>query len=927
MRALRKALFSCAAALVLCTLCARAEDVANPAGIEFFESRIRPVLVENCYKCHSAQSEKLKGGLRLDSRAGLLKGGDSGAAITPGEPAGSLLVEAIKYNNEDLQMPPKKKLSERQIADLEQWVKTGAPWPAGGGGAAAASAKTQEAFDLKGRAARHWAWQPVKAVQPPAVRNQNWVTSPIDAFILAELEKNALTPAAPADKRTLIRRVTYDLIGLPPTPEEVSAFLADDSPAAYEKVVERLLASPHYGERWGRHWLDLVRYAETGGHEFDYEYPLAWHYRDYIVRAFNADVPYNQFVTEHIAGDLLEEPRRHPAEKFNESVIATGFWFLHESLHSPVDIREDEALRVDNQIDVFSKAFSALTVSCARCHDHKFDAISTKDYYALAGYLQSSRYDEAFIDAPAKHTAALEALKQARADADGIDAGVVTIRAEHEPSQPAFESFDQTTYKDWFTTGHAFADGPINSIAHSGCLSVKLQGTLGSQTFEIKTNKIAYRIAGKGAKVNVIIDGFQRIREPIYGGLTFTINSPDKFVWHIQDVSQWKGHRAYIEFLDYGDEWVAVDEILFCEDKSATKARGEAPALPPIRSIDVDKELPTPTRVIAIADGTGEDERIFIRGNHKTLGEVAPRQFLEAIAGAEQSRPQRGSGRLDLARRIVDLGNPLTARVMVNRIWKHHFGEGIVRSVDDFGVMGQPPSHPALLDYLATEFIRRGWSIKKLHRLMVLSSTYRMASAPCEQAGQSDPQNRLLSHMPVRRLEAEAIRDSLLAISGRLDRTIGGPSILPHLTPFMNGRGKPATSGPADGNGRRSIYISVRRNFLTPMLTVFDYPVPFSTVGRRNVSHVPAQALLMMNNPLVAEQAKLWSKRVMESESTSEARIRRMYNEAFAREPDANELKLALEFIRDESSRRNESIAWSDLAHVLFCNKEFIFLK
>jgi hypothetical protein len=425
----------------------------------------------------------------------------------------------------------------------------------------------------------------------------------------------------------------------------------------------------------------------------------------------------------------------------------------------------------------------------------------------------------------------------------------------------------------------------------------------------------------------VIIDGFQRIRAPIYGGLAFTINSADKFVWHVQDVSPWKGHRAYIEFLDHGDEWVAVDEILFCDDKDATRSRGPAPPLPQLRPLEAEKKLSDPTRVIALVDGTGEDERIFIRGNHKTLGEAAPRQFLEAVCGSEQPRPSQGSGRLDLARRIADPKNPLTARVMVNRIWKHHFGEGIVRSVDDFGVMGQPPSHPELLDYLANEFIGRGWSVKEMHRLMVLSSTYQMSSAASAPTQPQDPQNRLLSHMPVRRLEAEAIRDALLAVSGRLDKTLGGPSVLPHLTPFMNGRGKPGSSGPADGNGRRSIYINVRRNFLTPMLTVFDYPVPFTTVGRRNVSHVPAQALLMMNNPLVAEQAKTWAKRISEMETTPEARVTRMYEEAFSRPPAPDEIKLALEYIRTESVRRTEPQAWSDLAHVLFCNKEFIFLK
>src|SRR5205809_49906 len=374
----------------------QAIHAADPTQAEFFEKKIRPLLVENCHRCHGAD-KKPKANLRLDSRAAMLKGGDRGPALVPGEPDKSLLVKAVGYQDPDLRMPPKSRLADAQIADLTAWIKMGAPWPEADAGRGATTIVKD--FNLQERR-KHWAFQPIKRTAPPEVRQRDWPLNPVDRFILAKLEANGLTPVHQADKRTLLRRVTYDLIGLPPTPAEIEAFLADDSPSACEKVVDRLLDSPHYGERWARHWLDLVRFAETSGHEFDMDLADAYRYRDYVIRALNQDLPYDQFVTEHIAGDLVSRPRLHPTERFNESILGTGFWFLGESVHSPVDVRADEADRIDNQIDVLTKTFLGLTVSCARCHDHKFDAISTKDYYALYGYLRSSRHQHAFIDDP-----------------------------------------------------------------------------------------------------------------------------------------------------------------------------------------------------------------------------------------------------------------------------------------------------------------------------------------------------------------------------------------------------------------------------------------------------------------------------------------------------------------------------------------------
>jgi hypothetical protein len=1057
------------------------EPKFDEAQLEYFEKKIRPLLVENCHACHSS-GKKQKAHLFLDSRAGLLRGGDSGPAVVPGAPEKSLLVKAVGYQDADLRMPPRSKLADAQVADLIAWVRMGAPWPTAAAPHAAAAPKD---FNLQERR-RHWSFQPLMAPAPPAVRRRDWPRSPVDAFVLAGLEAAGLAPAPPADKRTLLRRLTYDLIGLPPSPAEIEAFLADEAPDAYEKVVERLLDSPHYGERWGRHWLDLVRFAETAGHEYDFDLPDAWRYRDYVIRALNEDVPYDQFVREHVAGDLLPQPRRHPTEHTNESILATGFWLLGEAAHSPVDVRADEADRIDNQIDVFGKAFLGLTVACARCHDHKFDAISTRDYYALAGYLESSRCQRAFLDPPERTTEAAGRLAQVQAEArplagaltapglrDQVDrligqllagtvrpaatdplfaawTALVEPRPETTPEQFAkrrtdllrrlqeqraraadaeaagvvFADFRKDTYRDWFVTGDAFGTGPTRApevvlrteqlvplaefvpagVAHSGLVSGKLQGALRSRTFVLDKKKIWYRVWGRQTQINLIIDGYQLIRDPIYGGLTIHVKS-DRPVWRNMDVGMWLGHKAYVEVLDDGPGHVALEGIVLGDDgpppeapnpllvhllddpglasaaalarkyqdlfreilgqwqdgtlgtardaadriaflndllhSGLLRAQSRPPAEPepadrtPLASMlaevrRLEAALPPPRRALALADGTAWNERVHIRGSHKNLGETAPRRLLEAIAGADQPAPAQGSGRLELAERLLEPANALLPRVLVNRLWQHHFGEGIVRSPDNFGVLGERPTHPELLDYLATEFVRRGWSIKAMHRLLVLSRTYRMASRGDPAADEKDPQNKLLHRMPVRRLEAEGVRDAILAVSGRLDRRMYGPGVPPHLTPFMAGRGRPSQSGPLDGGGRRTVYLSIRRNFLPPLLLAFDYPVPFTTMGRRSVSNVPAQALTLLNNPFVVEQAETWARRVSaESGLSAEQRVTGLYVTAFGRPPTAEERAAALDFLAQQAQQYgspSDRRAWGDLCHVLLNVKEFLFI-
>jgi hypothetical protein len=976
-----KLLFAVLLSLVVLALpgvAAEPEPSFSSEQLEFFEKKVRPLLVTHCRECHGP--DKQKGGLRVDSRAALTKGGESGAAIVPGKPDMGYFVDAINYGD-TYKMPPRGKLPAEAIATLTEWVRQGAAWPKEAGGDETKSSKKEIPYDER---MQHWSFQPIQSPTPPPVKDESWIRSPIDRFILAKLEAAGLKPNPPADEAVLLRRITLDLTGIPPEEKlKAESRKLKENPstrdsAAFSSQLSALLASPRYGERWARHWLDLVRYAETCGHEFDFELPEAFEYRDYVIRALNADVPYDQFVIEHIAGDLLPQPRRNPIDNSNESIIGTGFFFLGEGKHSPVDIRADECERVDNQIDVLSKTFLGLTLSCARCHDHKFDPILAKDYYGLAGFLQSSRFDKPYVEDPTERHAAIRELVALKAKqptvghaprvpsgSTGEKASPKTISSDSATSRHvpnAIAPFnDSTTFGEWRTTGEAFGPGPTQAptihvsqrdkkwfattvpagVAHSGSISPRLRGTLRSPTFKIEQPVIHYRIAGVGgAKFNLIIDSFQHIRNPIYGGLTFAAQPADKFVWHRQDVSKWVGHMAYVELIDDGDGWGALDAVVqgdvpkgFAESVLTEQAIEPTPELSAWfdEFAQVEQRVHYRRRVMAMADGTPEDEYVLVRGNPRLLGEQVPRQFVSAVSHSlRQPAKLTGSGRLELARQIVDPKNPLTARVIVNRLWKHHFGVGLVPTVDDFGHMGMTPSHPELLDFLATELVKNGWSLKHMHRLMLDSNTYRMSSAVQPQALTIDPTNKLLHRMNVRRLEAEAIRDCVLAVAGSLNDKMYGPSVMPYLTPFMDGRGRPGRGGPPDGEGRRSVYLGVRRNFLNPLFLAFDYPVPFSTIGRRTVSNVPAQALAMMNNPLVRDQSAKWSARLLEqSELSDRERIERMYQTALGRQPDAEELKQAESFIQaavDESGRDARPQAWTDLCHVMFNLKEFIFV-
>jgi hypothetical protein len=958
--------------LPLPSIAQEAMPADDPRGVAHFETHIRPILVERCLSCHGPDHQKA--GLRLDSRSAVFEvGGDSGPPIEPGDPDGSLLIEAIRYDS-FVQMPPASKLPDLEIDRLTEWVAMGAPWPAEAspdGNAPTGS----EPFDLEARAG-HWSLHPVVEPTIPEVAQADWPRNPIDRFLLARLESAGLEPSPEADRRTLIRRASYDLTGLPPTREQIAAFLADDRPDAFDHLVDRLLNSPRYGERWARHWLDLVRFAETSGHEFDYDILTAHRYRDYVVRALNEDVPYDQFVVEHLAGDLVESPRRHPTTGTNESILGTMSYFLAEGTHSPVDVREEMRTRVDNQIDVLGKAFLGLTVACARCHDHKFDAIGTRDYYALAGHLQGTRHQYAFIDPPHRiddRVRELQSIRTALAAEFGPEVDIDPVPPPLREGETLFADFSTESFDEWFPTGHAFGDGPTRSgdlspalegdlarlepgWANSGAIAARLQGVLRSPTFTIDRPFLHVLAAGSGGRINLVVDGFEKIRSPIYGGLTVGVDLGDEPGWVSMDVSMWSGHLAYLELADGassnytgatsslwpGDGSLAVAMVVASEHREPpgpASSYRSGPILDRIRHRDVPDasaslvdrylqvaaELPEPTLALAAAEGSGIDVPVHIRGSSKNLGEVVPRRFLEVLE-PEGSAP--ASDRLTLARRIASGANPLTARVMVNRLWAHHFGRGIVGSPDDFGVMGQPPTHPELLDWLATEFVRSGWSIKHMHHLIMTSTAYRMSSRLRPEAEAIDPTNLLLHRMNLRRLEAEAIRDAVLALSGRLDPTMFGPSVPPHLSAFMEGRGRPKESGPLDGDGRRSLYLDIRRNFLPPLLLAFDFPTPSSTRGRRDASNVPSQALALMNDPFIVEQARLWADRATAAPGRPPAEVVGiLYESAFGRPPSDDECDRAIRFVRAQADAgRGDRGSWADLCHALLIAKEFRYI-
>ena len=852
---------------------------------DFFESKIRPLLATNCYACHTGNG---LGGLRLDSREAVMKGGKSGKVVVEGKPDESLLIQAVRRTHIRLKMPPVGPLAKHEVETLEEWVRRGLPWPEKQNDVQAAPAMTitpeQRAF---------WSFQPLKKALPPRVRNTAWPRNEIDRFILAKLEAANLKPAPPAARHTFLRRVTLDLTGLPPTPEEVEAFVNDTSPNAKEKVIDRLLASPHYGERWARHWLDLARYSDgklAAG--TDTPLPNAWRYRDWVVKAFNEDLPYDTFVKAQIASDLFPETKDHTA--------GLGFQAL--------------GLNANDQVDVTSKVFLGLTAGCAQCHDHKYDPIPTKDYYSLLGIFRSSEvYEHPLVSAVEvdRYNSVkkkIDALKETLTDFLAEQTKQLTDLLARDTARYLVAAWkgvkeepglDTETLAHWnkylsdANKEHPYLKPWYELLAKNPTETQVRQEAERYQQFVLDLLDEAKEVDDKNY---VAFGGKKGLKNETTRQYTNIVSLPVLKFYQWREIANGPynidGFRAPAGVLYYGpkeiDRWLAGIAKAYVE-----KLRGEIKEL--------EKGLPAMYPFLhAMKDAAKPaDVKVAIRGDNKTLGEVAPRRFLQVLCDGESTSYKEGSGRAQLAGDIVGTASPLTARVMVNRIWQYHFGKGIVATPSNFGRMGERPTHPELLDYLAADFISNGWSIKKLHRKILLSNTYALATTT---SPESDPDNKLLSHFTLKhRLDMETMRDSLLAVSGKLDSQIGGES-------------KPITND----NFRRSLYLTVSRTRLDPNMALFDFPDPNNSVDERTVTAGPLQGLFWLNSEFVAAQAKALDERLMKETGTdTKNRISRAYQLLYARPPDSAEMKLGVEYVFAGGK------AWVQYLQTLLSSAEF----
>jgi hypothetical protein len=762
----------------------------RPADAEiFFEVKVRPVLAARCFKCHGG--DKVSGGLRVDSRAALLKGGDSGPAVVPGDPARSLLIKAVRHTDADLRMPPQKKLPEAVVADLSAWVKQGAYWPASRAG-------TPFAYE------KHWAFRPVKKVEPPPDPS-GWAHHPIDRFLAAGLRAQGLRPVGPAESRVLLRRLTFDLTGLPPTPEEAEAFVKEASAkphAALVKAVDRLLASPHYGERWGRHWLDVARYADTAGDNADYPIPEIRFYRDYVIDAFNADKPYDQFVREQLAGDLLA--RQGPPRKYAERVVATGFLALARRYATgPYELWH---LTLEDTVDTVGQAFLGLTLRCARCHDHKFDPVTQHDYYALYGIFASTQFP---------YTGSEEFVSMHRP------------RQHFVPLLPPEQS------------------APL------------------LKAYAARLRDLEKQLA-RAEKERAPQDKLNRL-------------------------------RAELQKL------------------------GLPPGVP---------------CAYAVSEGTPADAHLQRRGEPDPKGPIIRRGAPRFLTGPYNlAIPAGQSGRLQLADWVASKDNPLTARVMVNRIWQHHFGRGLVGTPNNFGLRGEEPTHPELLDWLAATFMEMGWSVKVMHRLIVTSKAYQLASTHHDAAAARDPGNRWYWRHDRRRLEAEALRDALLAVSGTLRRERPGPHPFPAVNAWRWTQHNPFKE--VYPSAHRSVYLMTQRIQRHPFLGLFDSPDTNTTTEKRASSTVPLQALFLMNNPNVRAEAEVFARRLLAGAADARGRIRLAHELAYARPPRDDEVRRGLDYIERYAAElgrlgvtapQREQEAWASYARVLLCSNEFVYV-
>jgi len=804
-------------------------ELAND-DVDFFESKIRPVLAEHCYSCHASDSKIIRGGLLVDSRDAIRAGGDSGPAVVPGDIEESLILAALRH--ESYEMPPDQKLPDAVIADFEQWIARGAPDPRDTG-----TGEAPKGVDWQA-AQSHWAFQPISRPVPPAVNDESWIQTPIDRFVLARLESEGMRPAPAADKPTLIRRATFDLTGLPPTVEEVEAFMADQSPESFARVIDNLLDSPHYGQRWGRHWLDLVRYADSNGADENHDLPHAWHYRDWVVRMMNRDLPLDQFITEQIAGDLL--PKTGDEQTDGDRLTATGMLVIGPKMLAEQDKDKMVIDIVDEQVDTISRTMLGLTIGCSRCHDHKFDPITAADYYALAGIFYSTKTmaDRAFVSNWMERPLPSKAIEASRAEHQlKIDAAKAELANREADLKRATEAAETAKAAEPGASAETVAADETAPTEESAPASEAVPAEEAPPASEVEN-------------------------------LTQKVNE----------------QKAVVEQLE--------------------------------------KEMPAFTMVMAADEAEPTDLPIHIRGNHLALAETKVARGMPEILtrSAPQSPiPAGQSGRLELAHWLVSPDNPLTSRVMVNRLWMWHFGQGIVRSPSNFGLRADRPTHPELLDWLASQLMDNGWSLKRMHRQIMLSSTYQMASdidfAEAPSYAQADPENRLWWRRGRRRLEAEPVRDAVLAVGGGLDLTFGG------RTPDMAAH-------------RRALYLRIDRAALYEMFSTFDYVETANHIEQRPTTTVPHQALFLLNSPIVHQQSEGIAQRVIAQTESPELRIDALFRLLYARSPSDAEIGRALRFIdvaqqelqtvEDPAERTQKT--WAALCRSMIAANEFVYI-
>ena len=920
---------------------------------EFFERKVRPLLVQHCFSCH-ARGQK-KGGLSLANREGLLAGGENGAVVSLEKPAESSLIAAVEQRG-DVQMPPNGKLSKEEVAVLRKWIEIGAPWPEAAsstsGGLRIAGAITDE--DRK-----FWSFQPVRAVEPPTVKDAAWPKRQLDHFVLAQLEASGLKPVGEADRRTLIRRATFDLIGLPPPIEEVEAFVADDNPQAYERLIDHLLQSPQYGERWARHWLDVARYGEDQAHTFAARmYPNGFRYRDWVAAALNHDLPYDQFIVEQIAGDLL--PNSRDDERLNR-LPALGYIALGPVYYADAGCAGKAAAdEIDDRIDTLTRGFLGLTVSCARCHDHKFDPISAKDYYALAGVFASSQYREAPLAADEivrqydERAKALKDFEKKLADTQTDEArkfgeslapqvakyvvGVWTLQNRRKGDA----KFATAKIAEEFSLNEFVLDRWVQFLSLD---NVRQRASLAS------LKPVFDEQAGKGDLSNdetaraALEAAAAMLQEQFVGALRTRDEQEADYARKLAEAAEAEKSKLAKPKLEQSladlIKDLATDNkapLLIPKDRfdkllpesSKTLLAAMQKELEPLKQ-GLGTKYPV---AHSLTESKPTDVKVHLRGNHKDLGDEVPRRFLAILSPNEAAPFREGSGRLELAKAIADPANPLTARVLVNRVWQHHFGRGLVGTPSNFGLLGERPTHPELLDHLATKFVASGWSIKQLHREIMLSATYRLRAENGEMRDESkadsaqsdsqlstlssqlDPDNRLLWRQNRRRVDIETWRDSVLAVCGNLDRTQGGPS-----------------SNLNDGNNRRrTLYAAISRHDLNSTLRLFDFPDPNLSSEKRVVTTVPMQQLFVLNSDFIVRQAKALSTQLNSGKLTEDgSRIELAYRLLFQRSPSENEKTLGMRFLQATppdgvAAGSIKLTAWEQYAQALLGTNEFMFV-